>query len=204
MTDALTIDSQLAVVSARLHIHLLQPRQSHQGEERLSFPFYKDGEPSSLSALPHACSFSERSSFKGPQRVLTQGRGWRPTLPTPHLGLTSEVPRRQLRGRGCPRPRLGGGGGGRLTGGSQPQEMQRKRKRQPLGLGEGRAGPAPTSSSSPGPHQPLPFHQCPPSQSPPLFPPFIPLLLPWFPGEEQRHKGKINRTEGGLGGAFQS
>ena len=38
--------------------------------------------------------------------VLTQSRGWRPTLPTPHLGLTSEVPRGQLRGRDCPRPRL--------------------------------------------------------------------------------------------------
>ena len=167
MTDALTIDSQLAVVSARLHIHLLQPRQSHQGEERLSFPFYKDGEPSSLSALPHACSFSERSSFKGPQRVLTQGRGWRPTLPTPHLGLTSEVPRRQLRGRDCPRPRLGGGGGGRLPGGPNPKKCRERERGSPWAWGRGGLDL----------HPPLPSAQAPTNLSHSISAP-LPNLLP--------------------------
>lgn len=49
----------------------------------------------------------------------------------------------------------------------------------------------------PGPPQSL-------LSAPPPPPPIYPTPAAEFPGEEQAHKSKINRAEGGLGGAVQS
>ena len=89
-----------------------------------------------------------------------------------------------------------------LPGGPNPGDAG-KRKRQPLDLGEGRGRSSGHLFLQPGPSQFLLFFLAPRISSPSL--PFIPLLLQSFlERNRERHKIKINRTEGGSGGAFQS